>query len=391
MKSLIKIGCFYILALSTSAQNNYQKQLQIEMINVLDGGVIEVEAGKFNFLKSISLEGKKRIVIRGKGIDKTILSFKEQTEGAEGIRISNCEQITVENLTIQDAKGDCIKAHHVKGIIFRNMKVEWTGKPKAQNGAYGFYPVECDSVLIEKNIAIGASEAGFYVGQSKNIILKNNKSYHNVVGYEIENSINVSVFQNEATANAAGLVVLDLPRLVLKKGTNTKIYDNDLHDNNYENFSNLGNIVDKIPSGTGFLILAASNIEFYNNRVSNNKTLSCGIMSFKSTGLITHDKEYDAYPKAIYIHKNTFVRKPRKPSYEGLVSEVSKHQLKFGGKLPHIIFDGVLNPKTLDNDGKLKPEFKICIKNNVNETFANLDLANDYRNISTDLSDYLCE
>lgn len=383
--------CLALVSLSIIAQNNYQKQLQSDLISVSDGGVIELEAGKFNFSKSISLEGKKRIVIRGKGIDKTILSFKEQTEGAEGLRISNCEQITVENLTIQDAKGDCIKAHHVKGIIFRNMKVEWTGKPKAQNGAYGFYPVECDSVLIEKNIAIGASEAGFYVGQSKNVILKNNKAYHNVVGYEIENSINVTIFQNEATTNAAGIVVLDLPRLILKKGGNIKIYDNDLHDNNYENFSNLGNIVDKIPSGTGFLILAASNIEFYNNRVSNNKTLSCGIMSFKSTGLITHDKEYDAYPEAIFIHSNTFVRKPSKPSYEGLVIEVSKHKKKFDGKLPHIIFDGVLNPKTLDNNGKLKPEFKICIKNNVNETFANLDFANDYRNISTDLSAYLCE
>ena len=114
-------------------------------------------------------------------------------------------------------------------------------------------------------------------------------------------------------------------------------------------------------------------------------------MSFKSTGLITHDEEYDAYPKTIYIHNNSFTRKPSKPSYEGLVSEVSKHQQKFGDKFPHIIFDGVLNQKTLNKDGNLKPEFKICIKNNVNETFANLDVANNYRNISTDLKAFFCE
>ena len=84
------------------------------------------------------MEGKKNIVIRGKGIDKTILSFKNQTSGAEGIRVSECENITIEDMTVQDSKGDLIKTMHVKGITFRNIKAEWTGKPNEKNGAYAY-------------------------------------------------------------------------------------------------------------------------------------------------------------------------------------------------------------------------------------------------------------
>ena len=53
------------------------------------------------------------------------------------------------------------------------LRTEWTGGPKETNGAYGFYPVESKDVLIDGCVAIGASDAGIYVGQSQNIIVKN--------------------------------------------------------------------------------------------------------------------------------------------------------------------------------------------------------------------------
>ena len=42
---------------------------------------------------------------------------------------------------------------------------------------------------IEHCIAIGASDAGIYVGQSNNIIVRNCEVFQNVAGIEIENSI----------------------------------------------------------------------------------------------------------------------------------------------------------------------------------------------------------
>ena len=48
------------------------------------------------------LDGKKNITIRGAGIEKTVLSFLGQKEGAEGIRVSGCENIVFEDFTIED-------------------------------------------------------------------------------------------------------------------------------------------------------------------------------------------------------------------------------------------------------------------------------------------------
>ena len=37
-----------------------------------------------------------------------------------------------------------------------NLRTEWSGGPKSTNGAYGFYPVESEDVLIDGCVAIGA-------------------------------------------------------------------------------------------------------------------------------------------------------------------------------------------------------------------------------------------
>ena len=119
------IGLFQLL----HAQKDFQKKVQSEMILAEDGAVIELPAGTFTLTNTLSLEGKKKITIRGKGMDKTILSFKDQTDGAEGIRVSDGTDITLEGFTVQDAKGDAIKTMHVNGIVFKSVKTEWTGIP----------------------------------------------------------------------------------------------------------------------------------------------------------------------------------------------------------------------------------------------------------------------
>jgi hypothetical protein len=43
-----------------------------------------IAEGTFTLTNTLSLEGKKKITIRGKGMDKTILSFKEQNRWCRG-------------------------------------------------------------------------------------------------------------------------------------------------------------------------------------------------------------------------------------------------------------------------------------------------------------------
>ncbi|MEL6695026.1 MAG: hypothetical protein AAFP89_02245 [Bacteroidota bacterium] len=130
---LLLMFSFHILAFG---QKDIRKQLQTQFIMAEAGDTIEVPAGTFRSSGSISMDEKRDIVIRGAGIDQTILSFKGQTEGAEGIRIDNSQNIILKDMTLQDAKGDLVKVMNTKGIKLINAKVEWTGKPNKKNGAY---------------------------------------------------------------------------------------------------------------------------------------------------------------------------------------------------------------------------------------------------------------
>ena len=95
-----------------------KKNLQTQFITANDGDTIDLPEGYFMFTKSLSMDGKSNIVIRGKGMDKTVLSWKNQTEGAEGLRISNGKNIVLQDFAVEDAKGDNIKVSDTRGITF---------------------------------------------------------------------------------------------------------------------------------------------------------------------------------------------------------------------------------------------------------------------------------
>ena len=57
------------------------------------------------------------------------------------------------------------------------------------------------NVLLDGVVAIGASDAGIYVGQSTNIIARNSQAAFNVAGLEIENCHFADVYNNVLTDN----------------------------------------------------------------------------------------------------------------------------------------------------------------------------------------------
>ncbi|TAE47229.1 MAG: hypothetical protein EAZ89_18400, partial [Bacteroidetes bacterium] len=275
-----KTSLLLSLILSTAllpAQEDVRKAWQTQMIMAEKGDTIRLPEGTFQLKGTLSLDEKENIVILGAGMGKTVLSFKGQTEGAEGLRISNCRNIQLIGFTAEDAKGDCIKVMATEGIRFYDVKVAWTGKPKASNGAYGFYPVQCTNVLIDHCEAIGASDAGIYVGQSHNIVVRNSRAAYNVAGIEIENSTLADVHDCEAYMNTGGILVFDLPDLPKKKGGNVRVYNNKVIENNYRNFAPKGNTVATVPPGTGIMVLAANHVEVYNNEISRNITAQTAV------------------------------------------------------------------------------------------------------------------
>jgi parallel beta-helix repeat protein len=381
----------FFLVLTTfllNAQLEKQKMLQTQFITVKNGETIDIAAGTYQLKGSLWLDGKQNVTIRGAGKDKTILSFKGQLEGAEGIKITNGRNITLEGLTVEDAKGDAVKAQQVQKITFRDVCTSWTSKPSPKNGAYGLYPVQCNDVLIEKCEAIGASDAGIYVGQSNRIIVRQSKAWHNVAGIEIENSTQAEVYDNEAYNNTGGILVFDLPGLIQKQGGNVKVYNNHIHDNNLKNFAPKGNTVATVPPGTGVMVLATRNVEVYGNQIVENKTVGVGIVSYFITEWPIEDKEYNPYPGGIDIHDNSFVRRKQMPTLKNKMGLL--FWMKFGKKVPDILYDGIVNKAYLDSAGQLKPEHRICIRNNGNATFANIDAANKFKDIDRDITHYSC-
>ena len=372
-----------------------------------DSSTIQLPEGHFLFSQSLSLDGKKHLTIKGMGMDKTVLSFKGQKQGAEGIKITNSENIILEDFAIEDAAGDNLKISDTDTLTIRRIRSAWTGQVSSKNGAYGIYPVLSTQILIEDCEAIGSSDAGIYVGQSQDVIIRNNKAFYNVAGIESENSSHVEIYNNQAYENTSGLLIFNLPGLTVY-GDDIKAYNNKIYNNNLKNFGVKGSIVSAVPKGTGVIIMATQNVDFYQNTIENHKTSNLSVVSYvlfaadqdpeasslsaaaEAQGIrgidsnYEQDQAYNAYPGRIYIHENTFHNNSALPT---LSNDFGKLWFfKNGASIPDIAYDGIL-PK----GNKLQdPELKICIQNNGDASFAYLDAAHDFEAFSNDLKPFDC-
>lgn len=278
-----------------------------------DSSTIRIPEGFYDLKTQLILDNKKNIRIQGEGMDKTVLSFLNLKSGGEGVKIVGTN-ITIEELSIEDAPGDGIKAQHSDGITFRKINVTWTNGDKSKNGTYAIYPVQCKNVLIDSCIASHSKDAGIYVGQSEDIVVKNSLAFGNVAGIEIENCDRAEVFGNTARDNAGGILVFNLPGLPKSDGRQTRIYDNDIIDNNHENFAiplgddPNGNTVTMIPPGSGVVLLAAKEVEIFNNRILRNKTYGVAISSYQVTGFPAEAPNWSPYTTDVYLHDNSYDR-----------------------------------------------------------------------------------
>ena len=295
LRSSLFLACLAFSSFSYSKEiiispgDDSQERLQEAMILMSEGDTLVIKSGYYSFEDGLSLDVD-NVIITGEGMDKTILDFKDQKSGAQGLLVTS-DKVTLKDFAILDAKGDALKVIGTKGINMINLRTEWTGGPKSSNGAYGFYPVESEDVLIDGCVAIGASDAGIYVGQSKNIIVRNSIAQYNVAGIEIENSYYADVYNNLASHNTGGILIFDLPDLPQQGGHHIRVFDNKSINNDTDNFAPEGNIVGEVPRGTGIIIMANSDVEVFNNLMSGNGTVNLSIVSYSDE---TDDPNY--YP-----------------------------------------------------------------------------------------------
>ena len=170
-----------------------------------------------------------------------------------------------------------------------------------------------NDVLLDNVIALGASDAGIYVGQSNDIIVKNSEALFNVAGFEIENSDDADMFDNVAHCNTGGFLTFDLPGLN-QYGDETRAFDNYSGYNNTPNFAP-GGVVSGVPQGVGMLQLGYDEVEVFDNTIEFNRTVGFVAASHEllDGNIDNPDKRMDLYPEGIYVHDNTFTTNGTSP------------------------------------------------------------------------------
>ena len=311
---------------------NAQEKLQTALIEAQPGDTVHIAAGRYALADGLSLDVD-GVTVKGDGPDKTILDFTAQKVAGEGLLITS-DNVVVRDLGIENAAGNGVKSKGSDGIALVNLKVEWTGGPKSTNGAYGLYPVSSKNVLIDRSVVKGASDAGIYVGQSQNIIVRGSRAEMNVAGIEIENSYDADVVGNTATNNAGGILVFDLPDLPQQGGRNVKLTNNQVIANNHVNFAAPGNIVAGVPSGTGIMVMANAKVMVENNHVMGNNGSAVMIVAY--TQAFT-DKAYNPLPRSVSVAGNHFMDNGKAPAFAG-GKEIAA---AVGGTLPPVLWDGI--------------------------------------------------
>ena len=375
--SMALAGCGDAIDFKPAQSSSFADSFQTQLIQAKPGDVIEVPAGTHEFTRSLSLTVS-GVTIKGAGMNTSILSFKNQAQGAEGLLVS-ADDFVIQDLAIEDTVGDALKINESTNVTIRRVRTEWTRGANTENGAYGIYPVQTTNVLIEGSVAIGASDAGIYVGQSSQIIVRNSRAEFNVAGIEIENSTFADVYNNVATNNTGGILIFDLPNLSVQGGKATRVFNNEIYENNTENFAPEGNIVGNVPPGTGLLVLANDNIEVFENNFRDNKSVNIMVYSFALGGRTIGDPDYDPYPEQIYIHDNNYEGGGTVPGHAKLKAW---HAIS-GLDSPNIVWGGLVKPGG-------STENLICLGDPATTSFIDLKGGLDPNDVSYDVSPHSC-
>lgn len=333
----------YAEVITVEAGEGEQERLQEALILAEPGDEVVLGEGVFTLTDGLSLDVD-GVTVRGAGMDKTILDFSEQQDAGEGLLVTS-DNVTLRDFGVENTRGDGIKSKGADDIVYYNLRVEWTGGPLETNGAYAVYPVESSNVLIDSVVVRGASDAGIYVGQSKNIIVRNSVAEYNVAGIEIENSREARVTGNYVSHNTGGILVFDLPNLPVMGGGDVLVDHNIVINNDVPNFAPAGNIVAGVPMGSGIMVMANENVSLEHNVVDGNATAAVIVVAYTQS---YEDDRYNPFPRNVFVsNSNQFGHNGYAPDLPGggmLAAAV-------GGAIPTIMWDGLGENAVVTNGG----------------------------------------
>lgn len=383
------------IAPDASDGDNITDAINLAVFNAFSEGDTDatfvLPRGNFVVDDTITITNGNGLTLTGYGINETKLDFSSATSADDAFRFEGGIDLTIRDFGVYEASKNGIKVVGANGVHIAYSATVWEGELDSGNGAYGLYPLNSTNILIEDSYARGSADAGIYVGQSSNIVVRRNVAKENVAGIEIENSFNADVYDNFAVGNTGGILTFDLPGLTQAFGGNVRIFDNVLYANNAENFAG-GGAVSIVPPGTGMLIFATSNVEVYNNTMTDNETSAVEIASyFLSDGDVANyvvgdgSGSYEAtmangwspMVKNIYLHDNTIQRSGGDPRGSLITDIVAGYTQIKGETMPAILYGGI--GRVLDDVGVIAGFGLVPLSDAAQTaaTSANIDLSYD--------------
>lgn len=335
------------------------------------GDTIQFDCGYYELGTGMVFQTTEDVIVEGCGMNETVLSFKG-SDTAEGILAINVRGLIVRNLTVLDTPGDGVKLKGVDHGTLDHVRAMWSSgggansatpvtaenyaqalqvectdppfddprrpenqgnpfadttsvdyTPSNETGRYGIYPVASRNILVTDSESIGASDAGIYVGQTTNAIIRNSRAAYNVMGLEIENVQGGEYDSNIAECNTGGFLIYDLDGLD-QYGYASRMFNNIARMNNTYNF-NSGGFVGNVPPGSGMITLSYDRIEIFNNEFRDNNT---GGIIWASYALFPEgdrpsETQIDFYTEGVHIHDNVFINNGNNlpnPNFEAIVA-----------------------------------------------------------------------
>jgi parallel beta-helix repeat protein len=221
--------------------------------------------------------------------------------------IATGDNFRIEGFEVRNYAANGIVVQHANAPVFRDLFVD-------NSGLYGTYPVSCSGVIIERVAATRIADAAIYVGQSRDIIVRDSIAFASVTGIEIENSVNALVENNYVYNNTGGILVFLLPNNVSKVGRDTRVVNNRVLDNNHVNFGNPTSTVGRVPPGGGILVMAADSTEVTGNEVGGNNSYGIAVTSLETAFPKGTQFDVGTTPENNWIHGNRFANNGSKPS-----------------------------------------------------------------------------
>jgi hypothetical protein len=232
-------------------------------------GVV-IAGRRYDGLKLIGNARKpKRVVLNGKGL--------RGPAAQNGVLINNADDVVVRGFYAKNYKANCFFATNLQDYVLDRLVAE-------SCGAYGVYAFNSKGGRMSNSSAYYNNDSGFYVGQTppqkgriKRTLVKNVKSYANVLGFSGTNMRYTTITKSQWFNNGAGIIPSTLDSEKYPPPEDNVIAGNDIYWNNFNFYyaapfeipeSSAADL--PYPIGLGVLLFGSRNTTVEGNRFFGN-------------------------------------------------------------------------------------------------------------------------